>query len=50
VYGAALAGGEGGIYQVAIQVPSSMADGNWDVQASIGGVKSPSGVVLAVKQ
>jgi uncharacterized protein (TIGR03437 family) len=50
VYGAALAGGEGGIYQVAIQVPSSMPDGNWDVQASIGGVKSPSGVVLAVQQ
>jgi uncharacterized protein (TIGR03437 family) len=50
VYGAALAGGEGGIYQVAIQVPSSMADGNWEVQASIGGEKSPSGVVLAVQQ
>jgi uncharacterized protein (TIGR03437 family) len=50
VYGAALASGDGGLYQVAIQVPSTMADGNWPVQASIGGVKSPSGVVLAVHQ
>ena len=50
VYGAALAAGDGGLYQVAIQVPSSMADGNWEVEASIGGEKSPSGVVLAVKQ
>jgi uncharacterized protein (TIGR03437 family) len=50
VYGAALAAGDGGLYQVAIQVPSTMADGNWEVEATIGGVKSPSGVVLAVKQ
>ena len=50
VYSAALAGGDGGLYQVAIQVPSSMPDGNWEVEASIGGVKSPSGVVLAVQQ
>jgi uncharacterized protein (TIGR03437 family) len=50
VYGAALAGGDGGLYQIAIQVPSSMPDGNWEVEASIGGEKSPSGVVLAVHQ
>ena len=50
VYGAALASGDGGLYQVAIQVPSSMADGEFPVQATIGGVTSPSGVVLAVQQ
>ncbi len=50
VYGAALAAGDGGLYQVAIQVPSSMADGNWPVRATIGGVQSPSGVLLAVQK
>ncbi len=50
VYGAALAAGDGGLYQVAIQVPSTMANGEWPVQATINGVKSPAGVVLAVHQ
>ena len=50
VYGAALAAGDGGLYQIAIQVPSSMANGNWPVRATIGGVQSPSGVLLAVQQ
>ncbi|HEX5229853.1 MAG TPA: hypothetical protein VFW44_19210 [Bryobacteraceae bacterium] len=48
VYGAALAPGFGGLYQVAIQVPESMSNGDWPIQASIGGVSSPSGVVLSV--
>jgi uncharacterized protein (TIGR03437 family) len=50
VYGAALAAGDGGLYQIAIQVPSTMANGNWPVRATIGGVQSPSGVLLAVEQ
>jgi uncharacterized protein (TIGR03437 family) len=50
VYGAALAPGYAGLYQVAIQVPSSLADGDWPLVATIGGVASPSGVVLSVKQ
>ena len=50
VYGAALAPGFAGLYQVAIQVPASLADGDWPVVASIGGVKSPGGLVLSVKQ
>jgi uncharacterized protein (TIGR03437 family) len=50
VYGAALAPGFAGLYQVAIQVPSSMADGDWPVEATIGGVQSPSGAVLTVQQ
>ncbi len=48
VYGAALAPGFAGLYQIAIQVPTSMADGDWPVQASIGGVKSPTGTILSV--
>ena len=50
VYGAALAPGFAGLYQVAIQVPLSLADGSWPIQASIGGAASPAGVVLTVKQ
>ncbi len=49
VYGAALAPGFAGLYQVAIQVPSSLSAGNWPVVATIGGVSSPTGLVLAVQ-
>ena len=48
VYGAALAPGYAGLYQVAIQVPPSLPDGDWPIVASIGGVQSPSTVVLSV--
>jgi uncharacterized protein (TIGR03437 family) len=50
VIGAALAPGFGGLFQVAIQVPASIPDGDWPIQASIGGVSSPAGVVLSVRQ
>lgn len=50
VYGAALAPGSVGLYQIAIQVPLSLADGDWPIQASIGGVASPAGAVLTVKR
>jgi uncharacterized protein (TIGR03437 family) len=50
VYGAALAPGFAGLYQVAIQVPTSLGNGSWPVVATIGGVSSPSGVVLTVQQ
>jgi uncharacterized protein (TIGR03437 family) len=48
VYGAALAPGFAGLYQVAIQVPSSLSAGNWPVVATISGASSPTGLVLAV--
>jgi len=48
VYGAALAPGYAGLYQVAIQVPNSLADGDWPIVASIGGAQSSAGVVLSV--
>jgi uncharacterized protein (TIGR03437 family) len=50
VFGAALAPGFAGLYQVAIQVPSSLGDGDWPIVATINGVSSPSGVVLTVQK
>jgi uncharacterized protein (TIGR03437 family) len=50
VYGAALASGSTGLYQVAIQVPSSLADGDWPLHATIGGTQSPTGTILSVYQ
>lgn len=49
VYGAALAPGSVGLYQIAIQVPLSLGDGDWAIQASIGGVVSPVGTILSVR-
>jgi uncharacterized protein (TIGR03437 family) len=50
VFGTALAPGFAALYQIAIQVPDSTPDGEWPVIVSIGGVKSPTGVVLSVKK
>jgi uncharacterized protein (TIGR03437 family) len=50
VYGAALAPGSAGLYQIAIQVPSILANGDWPIQATIGGVASPAGTILSVHQ
>jgi len=36
-------------YQIAIQVPASMANGNYPLVASVDGVQSPSNVLLAVQ-
>ncbi len=51
VYGAALAPGAAGEYQIAIQVPSSLANGTYPIVATMGtpsGVQSPNSVLLAV--
>jgi len=48
VYGAALAPSNAALFQVAIQVPESLPDGDWPIQASVGGVQSPTGVLLSV--
>ncbi len=50
VFGAALASGSVGLYQIAIQIPPALADGDWPIQASIGGVLSPAGTILSVHQ
>jgi uncharacterized protein (TIGR03437 family) len=56
VYGAALAPGFAGLYQVAIQVPASLPNGDFPIVATAGSVtllnavSSPSGVVLTVQK
>jgi uncharacterized protein (TIGR03437 family) len=50
VYGGALAPGAVGLYQIAIQVPATLANGDWPIQAGIGGVTSPTGAILSVHQ
>ncbi len=48
VYGGALAPGSAGLYQIAIQVPSTLGDGDWPIQATIGNIASPTGTILSV--
>jgi uncharacterized protein (TIGR03437 family) len=49
VFGAALTSGAAGLYQVAIQIPTSLSDGDYPLVASISGVQSPAGVLLTVQ-
>jgi uncharacterized protein (TIGR03437 family) len=48
VYGAALSPGFAALYQVAIQIPDSLADGDYPVVATISGAQSPAAVLLTV--
>jgi len=50
VYGAALAPGDAGLYQVAIQIPTSLADGDYAVVATIVTAQSPSTTLITVQQ
>jgi uncharacterized protein (TIGR03437 family) len=50
VYGAALAPGFAGLYQVAIQVPLSVPDGDLPVVATVRGVQTPSSALITVRQ
>jgi uncharacterized protein (TIGR03437 family) len=50
VYGAALAPGYAGLYQVAIQIPASLANGDYPLVATIAGVQSPSTTLITVQQ
>jgi uncharacterized protein (TIGR03437 family) len=49
VLGAALTSGAAGLYQVAIQIPTALSDGDYPVVASISGVQSPPGVLITVQ-
>lgn len=54
VYGSALTPGDAGLYQVAIQVPPSLANGDWPIVATVGSAallnltSSPAGAILTV--
>jgi len=50
VIGAALAPGNAGLYQIAVQIPSSVSDGDQPVMAQVSGVQSPSNVLLSVQR
>jgi uncharacterized protein (TIGR03437 family) len=50
VYGAALAPGFAGLYQVAIQIPASLANGDYPVVATISDAKSPSTTLITVQE
>jgi uncharacterized protein (TIGR03437 family) len=49
VYGAALTPGTAGLYQIAIQIPSSLANGDYATVATIGGVSSPLSTLITVQ-
>jgi uncharacterized protein (TIGR03437 family) len=49
VYGAALAPGFAALFQVAIQIPPSLADGDYAVVATVNGVSSPSSALISVQ-
>jgi uncharacterized protein (TIGR03437 family) len=49
VYGAALAPGYAGLYQVAIQIPTSLANGDYAVIATVSGKVSPSITLITVQ-
>ncbi|HLG95127.1 MAG TPA: hypothetical protein VKX49_02315 [Bryobacteraceae bacterium] len=48
VFGAALAPGSAGLYQIAIQLPNDIPNGDYPLLAGIGSSQSPTGVILSV--
>jgi uncharacterized protein (TIGR03437 family) len=50
VYGAALTPGLAALYQVAVQIPASLANGDYPVIATINGVSTPSTTLITVQQ
>jgi uncharacterized protein (TIGR03437 family) len=49
VYGSALAAGFAALFQVAIQVPDGLLDGDYPVVATVNGAKSPATTMLTIK-
>ncbi len=50
VLGTALSPGSAGLYQVVIQVPSTLTNGDYPIIATVGGAQSPTGVKLTIQQ
>jgi uncharacterized protein (TIGR03437 family) len=49
-FGAALTPGSASLYQIAIQVSNTLADGDYPIQATIGSAQSSARAVLSVHQ
>jgi uncharacterized protein (TIGR03437 family) len=50
VYGTALSPGYAGLYQVGIQIPTSLANGDYSVIATVSGAQSPSSTLITVQK
>jgi uncharacterized protein (TIGR03437 family) len=50
VYSAVLAPGFAGLYQVAIQIPASLTNGDYPVVAAISGAQSPQTILITVQE
>jgi uncharacterized protein (TIGR03437 family) len=50
VYGAALAPGFAGLYQIAIEIPTSLSDGDYPVVAAVAGFSSPVTAIISVQR
>lgn len=50
VYGAALAPGYAGLYQIAIQIPAGLSNGDYPVVATINGAASAPATLITVQQ
>ena len=50
VYGTALSPGYAGLYQVGIQIPTSLANGDYSVVATVPGARSPSSTLITVQK
>jgi uncharacterized protein (TIGR03437 family) len=50
VLGTALIPGLAGLYQIAIQLPSNLESGDYEVITTLNGVQSPSNVLISVRK
>jgi uncharacterized protein (TIGR03437 family) len=49
-FGAAMAPGFAGLYQVAIRIPASAADGDLSIVATVNGAQSPASTVITIQK
>jgi len=50
VFAAAMTSGAAGLYQVAIQIPNTLADGDYPVIATVSGAQSPSSTLITARK
>jgi uncharacterized protein (TIGR03437 family) len=50
ILGAALTPGNAGVYQIAVQLPANLPNGDLPIVAYVSGIASPSGMYLTVQQ